>query len=112
MSEIPDKEYFKIGEVSRILKVKSHVLRYWETEFKQLKPQKTRSNQRLYSRRDVELLLLIKQLLYKEGFTIVGANKYLSGIKRIKEPAVKVDPSPTFAQIRKQVEEILALVED
>ena len=76
---IPDKQYFKIGEVSRITGVKSHVLRYWETEFPSLRPQKTRSNQRIYRKQDVELLLQIKGLLYDEGFTISGARKKLRG---------------------------------
>lgn len=76
---IPDKQYFKIGEVSRISGVKAHVLRYWETEFPSLRPQKTRSNQRIYRKRDVELLLQIKGLLYDEGFTIAGARKKLRG---------------------------------
>ena len=76
---IPDKQYFKIGEVSRITGVKAHVLRYWETEFPSLRPQKTRSNQRIYRKRDVELLLQIKGLLYDQGFTIAGARKKLRG---------------------------------
>ncbi len=74
---IPDKQFFKIGEVSRITGVKARVLRYWESEFPSLRPQKTKSNQRIYRKRDVELLLQIKQLLYKEGFTIAGARKKL-----------------------------------
>lgn len=74
-SPIPDKLYFKIGEVSKILGVKPYVLRYWETEFKEIGPAKSRSKQRLYRRKDVETLLAIKQLLYDEGFTISGARK-------------------------------------
>jgi len=73
--EIPDKLYFKIGEVSKILGVKPYVLRYWETEFKEIAPFKSRSNQRLYKKRDVELLVNVKNLLYAEGFTIEGARK-------------------------------------
>jgi len=72
---LPDKLYFKIGEVSRILQVKPYVLRYWETEFDVLKPGKAPSRHRLYKRKDVELLLEIKRLLYSEGFTIEGARK-------------------------------------
>jgi DNA-binding transcriptional MerR regulator len=72
---LPDKLYFKIGEVSRILQVKPYVLRYWETEFEVLKPGKAPSRHRLYKRKDVELLLEIKRLLYSEGFTIEGARK-------------------------------------
>ena len=76
-SRLPDKLYFKIGEVSRILQVKPYVLRYWETEFEILKPGKAPSRHRLYKRKDVELLLEIKRLLYAEGYTIEGARKKL-----------------------------------
>ncbi len=72
-SGIPDKPYFKIGEAARLCGVKPYVLRYWETEFKSVKPQKTRSQQRLYKRRDVELLLKIRHLLYDKRYTIEGA---------------------------------------
>jgi DNA-binding transcriptional MerR regulator len=74
---IPDKIYFKIGEVAELVGVKSHVLRYWETEFKSLKPVKSRSNQRLYRREDIEQALLIKSLLYQQGFTLSGARQQL-----------------------------------
>ncbi|MBN1959232.1 MAG: MerR family transcriptional regulator [Desulfuromonadales bacterium] len=77
MSDIPDKLYFKIGEVAALLELKTHVLRYWETEFPVLKPVKSRSNQRLYRRQDVEMALLIKDLLYRQGFTIAGARQQL-----------------------------------
>ena len=75
--QIPDKIYFKIGEVAELVGVKSHVLRYWEEEFKSLKPVKSRSNQRLYRREDIEQALLIKSLLYQQGFTISGARQQL-----------------------------------
>ncbi len=74
---IPNKLYFKIGEVSEITGVKPYVLRYWETEFNIVKPSKTRTNQRLYRRKEVELILEIKRLLYDEKFTIAGAKKML-----------------------------------
>lgn len=74
---IPDKIYFKIGEVAELVGVKSHVLRYWETEFKSLTPVKSRSNQRLYRREDIEQALLIKSLLYQQGFTVSGARQQL-----------------------------------
>ncbi len=74
---IPDKSYFRIGEVSRLLQVQPYVIRYWESEFKSVKPIRTRSDQRLYRHRDVEELLLIQKLLYKENFTINGARKQL-----------------------------------
>ncbi len=75
---IPDKVYFRIGEVSRIAQTKPYVLRYWETEFPSLRPSKTRTGHRLYRRKDVESVLEIKHLLYEEGFTIEGARKKLS----------------------------------
>jgi len=74
---IPEKIYFKIGEVCDLVGVQAHVLRYWETEFPMLSPQKNRSGQRSYRRRDVEISLRIKQLLYDEMFTIAGAKKKL-----------------------------------
>lgn len=74
---IPEKIYFKIGEVCELVGVQAHVLRYWETEFPMLSPQKNKSGQRSYRRRDVEMALRIKQLLYKEMFTIAGARKKL-----------------------------------
>lgn len=76
-SGIPDKPYFKIGEAARLCGVKPYVLRYWETEFKSVRPQKTRSQQRLYRKRDVELLLKIRHLLYEKRFTIEGARARL-----------------------------------
>ncbi|MEM6296363.1 MAG: MerR family transcriptional regulator [Myxococcota bacterium] len=83
-----DKLYFKIGEVSEIVGVPAYVLRYWETEFKAVKPQKSRTQQRVYRRRDVETLLKIKQLLYVEKFTIAGARQQL------KEASAACTPAP------------------
>ena len=77
LESIPNKLYFKIGEVSEITGVKPYVLRYWETEFNIVKPSKTRTNQRLYRRKEVELIIEIKRLLYDEKFTIAGAKKVL-----------------------------------
>jgi DNA-binding transcriptional MerR regulator len=75
--ELPDKLYFKIGEVGDIVGVKQHVLRYWESEFPSIRPQKSRTNQRLYRRKDVEAVIAIKHLLYDRKFTIEGAKKYM-----------------------------------
>jgi DNA-binding transcriptional MerR regulator len=72
---IPDKLYYKIGEVSKITSVKPHVLRYWESEFREIRPYKSRSSQRLYRKRDIELILRIKKLLYEDMFTISGAKR-------------------------------------
>ena len=88
--ELPNKLYFRIGEVARIVGVKPYVLRYWETEFPILKPGKTPSRHRLYRRRDVEILLEIKHLLYEEGFTIAGAKKRLK--EREKDESALVVP--------------------
>jgi DNA-binding transcriptional MerR regulator len=79
---IPEKIYFKIGEVCELVGVQAHVLRYWETEFPMLSPQKNNSGQRSYRRRDVEIALRIKQLLYNEMFTIAGAKKKLQAEQR------------------------------
>lgn len=76
-AEIPVKLYYRIGEVSQIVGVEPHVLRYWETEFRSIRPQKSRKGQRIYSRRDVDKLLKVKDLLYTHGFTIAGARKRL-----------------------------------
>ncbi|MES2220668.1 MAG: MerR family transcriptional regulator [Acidobacteriota bacterium] len=75
---IPDKLYFRIGDVARLCSLPAYVLRFWETEFPQLKPHKGGSGQRLYRKRDVEMVLEIKRLLYDEGFTIAGARKSLA----------------------------------
>ena len=85
--ELPDKLYFKIGEVAKIVGVKPYVLRYWETEFPNIRPGKTRSRHRLYRRRDVEALLEIKRLLHNERYTIEGAKRHL------KTPG-KASPEP------------------
>lgn len=73
------KLFYRIGEVSRLTGLEPYVLRYWETEFPQLRPEKGKSGQRLYKRKDIENILRVKQLLYEEGFTISGAKKRLNG---------------------------------
>jgi DNA-binding transcriptional MerR regulator len=89
---IPEKIYFKIGEVCDLVGVQAHVLRYWETEFPMLSPQKNRSGQRSYRRRDVEIAVRIKQLLYEEMFTIAGAKKKLQSELR-ESSKLKIVPS-------------------
>lgn|SRR5487761_68863 len=86
---IPDKVYFRIGEVSRLAQTKAYVLRYWETEFPTLKPAKTRTGHRIYRRKDVETVLEIKHLLYEEGFTIDGARRQLGGHNRSAHPEIE-----------------------
>ena len=76
-AEIPEKLYFKIGEVSKLARVEPHVLRYWESEFTEIQPKRANSNQRLYRRVDVETILQIKSLLHEQEFTISGAKKFL-----------------------------------
>lgn len=78
-TEVPDKLYFKIGEVAKITSLKTSVLRYWETEFSQLNPTKSWSGQRFYTRKDLDLIFTIKKLLYLEKMTIEGARKRLAG---------------------------------
>jgi DNA-binding transcriptional MerR regulator len=87
--EIPDKLYFRIGDVSKLAQVKPFVLRFWETEFPQLGPKKSGTGHRLYRRKDVELVLEIKRLLYEERFTIEGARNHLASKAAVKPPAAK-----------------------
>ena len=89
---IPEKIFFKIGEVCDLVGVQAHVLRYWETEFSMLSPQKNRSGQRTYRRRDVEIAMRIKELLYDELFTIAGAKKKLQ-IELREASRLKIVPS-------------------
>lgn len=83
---IPDKLYFKIGEVAKMADVPTHVLRYWESEFSGIKPKRASSKQRLYRRQDVELILNIKSLLHEQGYTIAGARKLLQSGVEIPQP--------------------------
>jgi len=114
--EIPDKLYFKIGEVSELLGVEPYVLRYWETEFAVLSPKKSGTGHRLYRRKDVELLLRIKHLLYEKKFTIEGARLSLQAEqrapkpkanKRLQQELFSEDPLPN---IRRELEGILELL--
>lgn len=96
-AEIPNKLYFKIGEVARLTGVKPYVLRYWETEFNGLGPKKSGTNQRQYRRKDVELVLEIKRLLYEKRFTIEGARKHLGQRNKglaVAAAAVSAAPAP------------------
>src|SRR5271169_4010680 len=90
--EIPDKLYFRIGEVARLAGIKPYVLRFWETEFPGLGPRKSGSGHRLYRRKDVEMVLEIKRLLYEKRYTIEGARKTLAG--RSKKEATKAARKP------------------
>ncbi len=92
MPEIPNKLYFRIGEVSKLITVEPYVLRYWESEFPDIKPSKSKSGQRLYKRRDVELLVKIKELLYDERYTINGARKRLKDWMRGDGVMTELEP--------------------
>lgn len=136
--EIPEKDLFRIGEVSRLTATKSFVLRYWESEFPMLQPVKSPSGHRLYRREDIETVLKIKRLLYEEGFTIAGARKHLSELEHagngasqprkaaeesssapaapVKSPTPKASgPSPEQLQalrdLREELRAILTLLE-
>ena len=115
-STIPDKPFFKIGEAARLCAVKPYVLRYWETEFRSIKPQKTRSQQRLYRRKDIELLLAIRDLLYVQRFTIEGARTRLRELGHEEGPPPPV-PLPeididTMRKIKQGLLDLIRLVEE
>jgi DNA-binding transcriptional MerR regulator len=132
-SEIPDKLYFRIGDVARLAGIKPYVLRFWETEFSGLGPKKSGTGHRLYRRKDVELVLEIKRLLYEERFTIEGARKFLesrpkveavkAGARQTKSKGAKAsapvtqiqvglfgDVGPLLDEVRRELEEILSLL--
>lgn len=129
--EIPDKLYFRIGEVARIAQVKPYVLRFWETEFPPLGPKKSGTGHRLYRRKDVQLVLDIKHLLYEQRYTIEGARKFLEDRARDDRakaespvpaaqqddpppsspaPSQPADVAPLLDTIRKDLREILAIL--
>src|SRR5579871_3967111 len=113
--DIPDKLFFRIGEVSQLVGVEAYVLRYWESEFKGLSPKKSSSGQRMFRRKDVELLLEIKHLLYERKFTIEGARKALadgrrSVIKSTPERQEELFPKENpLPRIRRELAEILKI---
>src|SRR5947209_15661279 len=115
--EIPDKLYFKIGEVSELLGVEAYVLRYWESEFPVLSPKKSATGHRLYRRKDVELLLRIKHLLYEKRFTIEGARQALQSggkapkpVKSPKRAQAELFGEDPLPEIRRELADILALL--
>ncbi len=123
--EIPDKLYFRIGDVSRLAGIKPYVLRFWETEFPGLGPKKSGTGHRLYRRKDVELVLEIKRLLYEKRYTIEGARKFLDtrgkpeAGRAAGEPARKgkrkqaelfPEGAPVLDQVRRELTEILRLL--
>jgi DNA-binding transcriptional MerR regulator len=120
-SEIPDKLYFRIGDVAQICQVPAYVLRFWESEFPQLKPNKSGTGQRLYRKRDVEISLRIKRLLYDEGYTIPGARQVFQAEakesrNRAKPPELPL-PVPSanasadgIEKIRKELRELVGIL--
>jgi DNA-binding transcriptional MerR regulator len=108
-ADIPDKLYFKIGEVSKLACVEPHVLRYWETEFSEIQPKRASSNQRLYRRVDVETILQIKSLLHEQEFTISGAKKFLKEGSKVDEVTKS---APVSSGCLKTIKEELLAVQD
>jgi len=127
MPFVPQKLYYRIGDVCRIVGVEAYVLRYWETEFPSLAPRKNKAGQRTYRPKDIELLLMIRKLLYEDGFTIAGARKQLArgskaeaereAAKRSTIPGATAKPAKPAAsgqrlnQVREELENILTLLE-
>lgn len=107
---IPDKLYFRIGEVSRLARVESYVLRFWEKEFPMLRPVKSNTGQRMYRRKDLELVLQIKNLLYQEGFTIEGARKKLRQDLRQQKLLFPSRGQARLTKIRAELNDLLALL--
>ncbi len=112
---IPDKLFFRIGEVSKLLEVPAYVLRFWETEFAVLSPKKSDTGQRLFRRKDVELLFRIKELLYEKRFTIEGARQSLRQQRKDATPPVEIQqnlfPVDPLPQIREELVSLLELLD-
>jgi DNA-binding transcriptional MerR regulator len=115
-SRFPDKLFYRIGDVSEITGIKPHILRYWETEFRVLHPRKNDAGQRLYERRDVELVFEIKKLLYEQRYTISGAKKFFARQHRqvLKKPVPAKVPGDMSAALKmccRELRGLLALLE-
>ena len=115
-----ERLYYRIGEVSRVTGLKPHVLRYWESEFKVIKPYKAGSLQRLYRRKDLDLILKIKKLLYEEGFTIAGAKRKIRDLEKAENKQMKLrlverksdgKDHELLATIREELREIRKMLE-
>jgi DNA-binding transcriptional MerR regulator len=111
---IPEKLYFRIGEVAELCRLPAYVLRFWETEFPQLKPVKSNTGQRMYRRKDVESVLRIKKLLYEEGFTIAGARQHLRADNKTDKKQTPLPfptrPATDLRYIRQGLSEILTML--
>ena len=111
-AELPEKLYFKIGEVAKLVGVKPYVLRYWESEFSIVKPGKTTSRHRLYRRRDVETLLEIRRLLHVERYTIEGAKRRLRELgKAMSAPPAPMDSGSVLAAVRSEILDLCRMLE-
>jgi DNA-binding transcriptional MerR regulator len=120
LPDVPDKLYYRIGEVARLCGVETYVLRFWETEFPQLKPHKSGAGQRLYRRREVDLARRIRHLLYEEGYTIPGARQAIqtetrkpseNGQMQLAEAGLKSrDQAPRLKRVRAELKEILGML--
>ena len=111
---VPKQEFYSIGEVCALTDLKPHVLRYWESQFRFLSPAKNRSGNRVYKAREVELIMLVKHLLYTEKFTIEGARQRIDHFKRsgeLKAEARRATDVETMHEIRNTLEDVLALLD-
>jgi DNA-binding transcriptional MerR regulator len=114
----PEKLFYKIGEASRIIEVESYVLRYWETEFPFLSPRKSKSGQRIYTKKDIDVLLQIKKLLYEERYTIDGVRRKLGGNISEQEaaavpeekPAPKADTEKVISMVKEKLGDLLKIL--
>jgi DNA-binding transcriptional MerR regulator len=111
----PEEKLYKIGEVCRMADVQPYVLRYWETEFPQLAPNKSGGGQRLYTRREIDIILRIKELLYRDGFTIAGAKKKLEEGDEVAAPPPPVTdsaPATDLTKVKQELRAILRMLSD
>ncbi len=111
MPKIPNKFFFLIGEVSKLTDVEPHVLRYWETEFKSLRPKKNKAGQRVYKKKDVLLVLSIKELLYKQKYTIAGAKKRIESEQEMSElSTAQPNLKETLREVKTELKEVLKIL--
>ena len=111
---VPKQEFYSIGEVCALTDLKPHVLRYWESQFRFLSPAKNRSGNRVYKAREVELIMLVKHLLYTEKFTIEGARQRIDHVKRsgeLKSEARRATDLETIQELRSALEDVLAALD-
>jgi DNA-binding transcriptional MerR regulator len=107
LEALPEKQYYRIGEVAKLTDIREYVLRFWESEFSVISPSKSRAGQRMYRRRDIETILLIKHLLHTQGYTIKGARRYLADLARGDREA---PPALDVSDLRRELEEIRNLL--